>query len=87
MCCDRCNADNMKAVLVELPASADVTTTSDNIRQQAVPDRDVTTSRRLSRLGNSISRVTARIGQPQQPAQQQQQQQQQGLKDSETSAL
>ena len=90
MRCDRCNADNIKAVLVELPASADETTTADNVREQAIPDQhDVNSSRRLGRLGNSVSRVTARFSQQQQqPEQQQQQQEQQGQKqDSETSAL
>ena len=99
MLCDRCNADNMKAVLVELPPSADVTTTADSVREHAVTDRDdVNSSRRLGRLGNSISRVTARFSQQRQqqqpaeqqqpqPQQQQQQQQQSRKQDSETSAL
>jgi len=84
-CCDRCNADNIKAVLVELP-SADVTTTADSVGQQAVAERDENSSRRLSRHGNSVSRSTARSSQQQQ--QQQQQQQPAGHKqDSETSEL
>ena len=74
-----------------MPASADVTTTADNVRAQAVAERDINSTRRLSRLGNSISRMTARFSQQQQqqqPVEQQQQQQQQGRKqDSETSAL
>ena len=73
-----------------MPASADVTTTADNVRAQAVAERDINSTRRLSRLGNSISRMTARFSQQQQQPveQQQQQQQQQGRKqDSETSAL
>jgi len=83
---------DIKAVLVELPASTDVTTTADcSVRPLAVSD----STRRLGRLGNSISGITARFNQQQQlpPAepqqqQQQQQQQQEGRKqDSETSAL
>jgi len=73
-----------------MPASADVTTTADNVRAQAVAERDINSTRRLSRLGNSISRMTARFSQQQQqqqPVEQQQQQQQGRKQDSETSAL
>jgi len=83
--CDRCNAaDSVKAVLVQLPSTGEVSRS----RADSVAEQTVNSTRRLGRLGNSISQVTARLSH--QPPQQEQpaERRQQGRKDdSATSQL